>query len=156
MLGLFGAMGEARAQGGAFGGPFPGLEIAIGVVDGSFAAAAVWTGVRSTIYVTRGERNAPWFIASAITGTFNLGVGVVAIASSRKLHLPGFVPYPEYLAIGVAHMVVGLWNLVMTTIGFINGKTSQETRTTITPVVLGGQGPSGSRWTGLGVQVANF
>lgn len=102
VLALFGATGEARAQGGSFGS-FPGLEIAFGVVDGSFAAAGVLTGIQSTLRLARGQRSPPWFIASAITGAFNLGVGVAAIAAARAPHLPGLAFYPEYVALGVGH-----------------------------------------------------
>ena len=158
LLSLFVAVSEARAQGGVPPtGSFDAILVIISVADGTFAAAGAVTGIGSTIKLAQGKRSVPWFVSSAATGVINLALGIGALYLSPNNRYGQQTTYdPGVVAVGVGHLLVGLWNVLTPTLGFLRTPVRGEVAPVVTPMVLGGQGPSGSRWNGLGVQFTGF
>ena len=156
LVAMFGFTRHAHAQGGAFGGPIDGLEILIVAVEASFAVSGIATGIGSSVSVAQGTVDKRWFVTGGIMGTINIAMAVGALGNSKPANPingnRGFDPL--LVSVGVGHLAIGLWNLVMPTIGFLRGRS--EPGPTVVPMVFIGRGTSGSRWAGLGFQVSGF
>lgn len=148
---------DARAQASNFG-PFADAITTVGFSVGSgILAGGLITGLGSTVSVARGRPNKAWFISSCILGTINLGGAAIfahfALDPWSSLHKREDGADARWAGVALGYAAGGLWNLIMPTVGIIRGSTQTLT---IAPVVLSSRDVAGRRWTGLGLQVANF
>ena len=152
-LAVVGAVGEARAQGGVPVGPPDGFVLSVMALDSTFGVMGFVTGIGSSVAVAQGRVSQRWFVWSAVSSLTNLGLGIAFLAGARELHYGGNTFNPFLAGIAVGHLAIGLWNGLMPIIGLNQGNPATPT---IAPVVLSGQDAWGRRWSGLGIQVANF
>jgi hypothetical protein len=151
---------EARAQGSNFG-PFGDAVTTVGIGAGAgLMAQGLITGVGSSVSVARGRPNKAWFISSYVLGTLNLGGAAIfahfALDPWSSLHKREDGVDARWAGMAIGYAAVGLWNLVMPTLGFIRGTSESSSTVTIAPVLLRSRDAAGRRWTGVGLQVANF
>ncbi len=137
---------EARAQ---YGGMFE-AAVLVGAAESSLVVGSLVTAIGSTASLGKTQHGRlPWFVCSYIAGAANLAMAgsMLAVVSVQGRNGSAIAP-----ALGIGHLVLALWNIVVPTVGLAAGPAEQ----TVAPVVVSGRDRAGRTWGGVGVRVATW
>lgn len=147
---LLGCATEARAQGGAFGSP-GGLDVVGYTLDAVLLSTGVGSAGWATWGLAHGERKVGFFILSGVVGAIELLVGGHVVSAAIR---PFGSHSPFEVGWGTTHVVLGAINLLVPIAGLIHRLVLGPAPAPVAARVLQGAGPGGSRWAGVGVEVA--
>ncbi len=157
---MLGTAREARAQGGynPSGDIFNAVLVPALLIEAATLGGGVITGAGSTYALTEGERSVGWAATSYALAALNFVMsGLWTWAAAEFLgSTGGDTGAAIFSALAIAHLSVGLWNVIVPTMGLAQAPPSQEPGLRVAPTVLTGRAAGGGRWSGLGIRVAGF